>query len=261
VLLDPADLIVFPRVLVGIRQRAEGTLPGMPGTFTGAPLPTARLPVHWWAAAAWVAGLAAFGWLFGRILALGRWRQRRTHPGIVLAVAFVAGAGYLIMSDTTPGSFLVPHWRVGLPLAALAGVGLGLWCGRAAGASGPGRRLGRAIVAAAETGLLAVLPATAVWQAATAQGWTAAAGGRLVSGVVAVAAAALVAGAAVAPWRPGQGRLLAAPALLAAGYVLTGSGAVALAGAALLELVPAGRRSALEPVQVEAQPEAVLVER
>lgn len=68
-LLDPADLIVFPRVLVGLKQRAEATLPGVPGTFLGAPLPGARLPVTWWAALAWLVTLAGFAVTAARGLA------------------------------------------------------------------------------------------------------------------------------------------------------------------------------------------------
>ena len=46
-LLDAADLIVFPRLLVGLKQRAEGSLPGLPGRATAGPVSPARLPVPW----------------------------------------------------------------------------------------------------------------------------------------------------------------------------------------------------------------------
>jgi hypothetical protein len=238
VVLDPADLIVFPRVLVGVKQRAEGTLPGMPGTLTGEPLPTARLPVHWWAAAVWLAGTVALG----RSLGAGRWRLRRRHPGVTIGVAFVAGAGYLIMSDTPPGGFLASRPSIGL-LAGVAGAGLGWWLLRRdpAHAATPVRRMGRAVVAAAEAGLLLVLPVAAVWQAAVALGWTEHWPGRLLWGGLAVAGAGTVVAAVTGDWRGTRRHRLAAPLVLATGFAITGAGLIPLAGAAVLELLPLPR--------------------
>jgi hypothetical protein len=125
-LLDPADLIVFPRVLVGLKQRAEGSLPGMPGTFVGAPLPGARLPVAGWAALAWLLALGGFAVTAARGLAFGHFGARRPHPGIVAGIGFVAAAGYLIMSDTPLIEFLDRHWLVGLGLAAVLGTAAGV---------------------------------------------------------------------------------------------------------------------------------------
>lgn len=236
--LDPADLVVFPRVLVGLEQRAEGTLPGMPNTFTGSPLPTARLPVHWWAALAWVAGLAGLGVAGGRVLALGHWRQPRPHPGVTIAVAFVAGAGYMIMSDTPPDRFLTIRPMGGLALAAAVTVVVrGVWSPHVVADPGWLRRGGRAAVAVAEIGVLVVLPVTAVWQAATAQGWTERLWTRTVVGAVAVAAALVVSSAAMRGGGPARQSLL--PALLfGAGFVVTGAGLIPAAGAALLEMSP-----------------------
>src|SRR5439155_16125462 len=84
--LDVPDLILFPRLLTGLKQRAEGTLPGLPGTHLARPFPLARLPVHAWAAIAWLAGLAALGALFGWLLGWGYWGRRRRHPWITAGV-------------------------------------------------------------------------------------------------------------------------------------------------------------------------------
>lgn len=215
--LDPADLIVFPRLLVGLKQRAEATLPGMPGTHTGAPFPTARLPVHWWAALAWVVGLAGIAWAL-----------RRASTGRALAVAFVAGAGYMLMSDTPPIQFFTHTWGAGIVLAAALGVGLARWAPPEAG-----RPLPASARAVAEVGLLVVLPMTAVWQAATARGWTTS-----VAGHVAVVAAALVIAVAVSSAR---GRPASARAwVLGAGMAATGSGIVPLLGVVVAET--AGRK-------------------
>src|SRR4051794_4560029 len=80
--LDPADLILFPRLLTGVKQRVEGTLPGMPGTHSGRPMPLARLPVHMWAAIAWLVATAAVAGAGSGWLGFGRWGQRRNHAGI-----------------------------------------------------------------------------------------------------------------------------------------------------------------------------------
>lgn len=253
VALDPADLIVFPRLLTGLKQRAEGTLPGQPGTDTGRPLPTARLPVDWWAATAWLLGLALFGGLTAPLLGLGRWRRRRPHPGITTALAAVAGAGYALMSDTPPVQFVVRRWGLGLVGALALGVALArLVPWPAPEPSAPGRRFPRALTALAETGLFVVVPATAVWQAATALGRTESWTGSLATGLASTIAASVVGWLA---WRRGSGPVPAAilAVALAAGFVTTGSGLVALLGALVIELSP-GRRAptAAEPAEVAA---------
>lgn len=220
--LDPADLIVFPRLLVGLKQRAEGTLPGMPGTQTGAPFPTARLPVHWWAAVAWVVGLAGIAWAL-----------RRASMWPTLLVAFVAGAGYMLMSDTPPIQFFTHTWGLGVVLAAGLGLALARWVPPEEGRWAP-----TSARAVAEVGLLVVLPMTAVWQAATAQGWTTSVGGHVVVGAVAWVVAVAVSSARRAP----------APAravVLGAGMAVTGSGIVPLLGVVVAETVArkAKRRS------------------
>lgn len=238
VALGPADLIVFPRLLVGVQQRAEGTLPGLPGVPTGAPLPTARLPVHWWAAGLWLVGLASLGAVGSRFLSFGDWRRPRPHPGITITIAFVAGAGYAIMSDTPPTQFIVRNWAFGLAAALL----LALAVGRSM--SGPPtpwlRRAGRAVVAFAEAGLFVVLPVTAVWQAATAQGWADGLGDRAAVSLLAIAAGVFVAAIGTRRTAGGPLRFVTITAM-AAGYVSTGSALVPLGGAALLELVPSHR--------------------
>lgn len=249
--LGPADLIVFPRLLVGVQQRAEGSLPGMPGVPTGSPLPTARLPVHWWAAALWLAGLGGLRVVGGRTLSVGVWRRPRPHPGIAIAIAFVAGVGYAIMSDTPPTQFVVRSWMIGLPLALL----LALAVGRSLPGSATAwhTRTGRAVVALAETGMFVVLPVTAVWQAATAQGWTDGVVERVAVSLVAIAAGVLIAGIGTrqALRRPLR---LATVTAMAAAYVITGSALIPLGTALLLELLP-GRRLPTPARTAETSPE------
>jgi len=48
-------------------------------------------------------------------------------PGIVAGIGFIAGAGYLIMSDTPLIEFLDRRWLVGLGLAAALGTAAGVW--------------------------------------------------------------------------------------------------------------------------------------
>jgi len=239
--LDPADLILFPRLLTGLKQRAEGTLPGMPGTHVGEPLPLAQLPVHWWAALAWVVGLAVLATAGSGLLGLGRWRHRRPHPGTTLAIGFVAGAGYLLMSDTPPWRILTRNWGAGLVL----GMMLGLALARLAGPGRAGhnrRRPSRGIAAVAEAGLLVVLPVTAVWQAATALGLTTSLAAHVAVGLVATAAATAVASLG---WDGSSSGPVVAM-VLAASYAATGSGLIPLLGALVLEL--AGNRHGLTVV-------------
>ena len=243
-LLDPADLIVFPRVLVGLKQRAEGALPGMPGTFVGAPLPGARLPVAGWAALAWLLALGGFAVTAARGLAFGHFGARRPHAGIVAGIGFVAAAGYLIMSDTPLIEFLDRHWLVGLGLAAVLGTAAGVWLRPG---QGDGRRylVGRLLQALTEAGLFLVLPVTAVWQAATRLGWT-----DPLLGHVAVVLAATIAGAAVAGaawWRVHRWGGVLIAAVLVAGYAVSGSALVVLAGALVIELIAGRRQTASEP--------------
>jgi hypothetical protein len=232
--LDPADLIVFPRLLVGLKQRAEGTLPGMPNTHVGAPLPTARLPVAWWAALIWLAGLTAFAALSTGMFGLGRFGRGRPHAGILAGIAFVAGTGYMIFSDTPPLEFIVRHWQYGLGAA----LGLGVLAGRLlrpAEPAGLGHAFGRFVQAVSEAGLLVVLPVAAGWHAATALGWTEPALGHaaVVAATVIVAAGA----AGIAWWRTNRWNGALAAALLAAGFAVSGAGLVVLAGAVVMEFV------------------------
>ena len=237
-LLDPEDLIVFPRILVGLEQRAEGTLPGMPGTHTGQPFPIARLPVYWWAALGWVAGLALFAAAFRRVLGFGDWGRTRRHPHLTFWTGLVIGAGYMLMSDMPPVQFFTHTWGLGLLLGTVIGVGVAKRAEIRVPPTEGGRRrrLSRAVVAFVESGLFVVLPVTAVWQAATARGWTTSVLAHLAVG----SAGALVAVAvATVAWGPGQGVRRAAwtSGLLAVGYAMTGSGIAALLAALLAELV------------------------
>jgi len=238
--LDAPDLILFPRLLTGLKQRAEGTLPGMPGTHTGRPFPLARLPVHWWAGLAWLVGLAAAGWLLAPMAGLGRWERRRPHPWIIVAAGFVAGAGYLLMSDTPPLHFLRHVWALGIAAGMAAGVALARRrVARAVeDADVSARWLPRALVAVVETGLFIVVPVTAVWQAATAQGWTASLAGRLAVSALAAAIATAIAGAVWSRSLPYRSAFFVA-AVLAVAYAATGSGLAALSAAVIAETSPA----------------------
>ncbi len=232
--LDPADLIVFPRLLVGLQQRAEGTLPGLSGTPVGSPLPGSRLPVVWWAALAWLAGLAAFGAAAARTLGFGEFGRRRPHPGILTGVGFVAGAAYMIMSDTPPAQFLSRNWGLGLGVAAALGVAAGQLV-RAAEPAGRRFLVGRALQAVTEAGLWLVLPVTAVWQAATRLGWTDPVAGHSATVIVAGVATAAVAGTAW--WRAQRQRGVVLAAILAVAYALSGSALAVLAAAVVMEVV------------------------
>jgi hypothetical protein len=245
-LLDPADLIVFPRLLVGLKQRAEGTLPGMPDTYVGAPLPTSRLPVAWWTALAWIAGLAGFAALGVGAFGLGRFGLARPHPGILAGIAFVAGTGYMIMSDTPPLQFLNRSWPLGLGLAAVVGAGLGRMI-RPANRAGRGHPVGRSVQALSEAGLLIVLPVAAIWQGGARLGWTEPAAGHVAVVAVAVIAAATVAG--IAWWRTNQRRGVFAAALLAATFAVSGSGLAVLAGVVVMEFVAGYRRPRKAPAE------------
>lgn len=226
-LLDVADLVVLPRLLVGVKQRAEGTLPGMPGTPRGEPFPMARLPVRPATATLWIGALSLVA-AFGGRLRLGAWGRRRRHPARTLALASALGAGYALTTDTPPVAFFTHTWGVALPLGVVAGVVLRARQ-RPGPAGPPGCAFVRAAVAMAETGAFVVLPATVLWQAATAGGlvtsWRAHV---VVGGAVALGAA----GVARIAWRDRGTRT---GLLLAAGYAATGSAVVPLLAAAVAE--------------------------
>lgn len=244
VFLGPADLIVFPRVLYGLKQRAEGTLPGMPGTFVGSPFPTARLPVHWGAALAWIVGTAAVVLLAGNRLGIGRIGEPRPHSGMTLFGAFVAGSGYMLLSDTPPGQILANRWGVGLVLALVMGPALARWVGPDEQIEASLlRSTGRAVMAVCEAGVLVVLPVVAVWHAATALGWTGSVIPSVLTGLVGVVAAGAIGWVAATASGPHPGRTGLTWILLAAGFALSGSALVPLVGGAMAELV-AGRVTA-----------------
>jgi hypothetical protein len=251
-LLDPADLIVFPRVLVGLKQRAEGTLPGMPGTFVGAPLPGARLPVAWWTALAWLVALAGFAVTAARPLAFGRLGARRPHPGIVAGIGFIAGG-------RIPDHVRHPADRVRRPpLACRVGPRRGaryrLRCVAGAGAwwrvpasrrqAAAGAHRGRSLPAASgDRGVAGRDPVRLDRSGARSRGRRRRGGdrGRRGGGNGVVA-------------RPPLGGVLIA-AVLSAGYAVSGSALVVLAGALVIELVAGrARRTLNRPTTLVAQP-------
>lgn len=234
-LLDPPDLILFPRLLTGLEQRAEGTLPGLPGTHTGQPFPLARLPVPVWAAGTWVVGLAALGLGVRRQIGLGRWHTARAHPHITFWGGFVLGTGYLLMSDTPPIQFVTHTWVAGLALGAVTGV-IGRRVLDRRGTHD--RSISRSVVALVETGVFVLVPATAVWQAATALGWTTSLAAHVGIGLVAVTAATLVAAAAWAHAAHDPWSVVGFACILAGSYTATGSGLAPLLAAAIVELSP-----------------------
>ncbi|HWL35583.1 MAG TPA: hypothetical protein VNQ77_05265 [Frankiaceae bacterium] len=226
--LDVADLVVLPRMLVGVKQRAEGTLPGMPDTPRGEPFPMARLPVQPATAMAWV-GVLSVAAALGGVLGFGAWGRRRRHTGATVALAFALGAAYALTTDTPPVTFFSHTWGVAVPLGVALGVVLRAYV-LPDRAWTPGRWVPRGAAAVAETGAFVVLPATVLWQAATAGGlvtsWRA-------HVLVGAAAALGAAGVARIAWRTPRGTLAAL--LLAGGYAATGSAVVPLLAAALAE--------------------------
>lgn len=239
--LDVADLVVLPRLLVGVKQRAEGTLPGMPGTRRGEPFPMARLPVQPATAVVWV-GVLSLVAAFGGLAGFGAWGRRRRHPGITVATAFVLGSAYALTTDTPPVTFFTHTWGLALPAGVALGVLLRMWVlpGRA---WTPGRWASRAAVAVAETGAFVVLPATVLWQAATAGGLVTSWRAHVVVGAVAALGAT---GVARIAWR-GRPHGTVAALLLGAGYAATGSAVVPLLAAALAETA---RRRAVKVTEV-----------
>ena len=234
-LLNPEDLIVFPRILVGLKQRAEGTLPGMEGTETGRPFPLARIPVHAWAAALWLLGLTSVGWVAARRLGLGLWGAWRPHAALTASLAFVAAAGYSLMSDTPPLHYVRHVWGLGVVVGVVAAAVL-VRLTPAVELDAPyhhARWFPRATAAFAETGMFVVIPVTAVWQAATAQGWTSSLLEKGAIAAVAFATAAVVAGVS---WRSQRGRArVLVPIVLAGAYAFSGSALAAFLAAVLYE--------------------------
>lgn len=235
--LDVPDLILFPRLLTGIKQRAEGTLPGMPGTHVGAPFPLARMPVHWWAALVWIVGLAGAAWTLRRPLGLGAWRAPRRHPYLTFWTGFVVGAGYLLMSDTPPVHFFTHGWLLGTVVVLAVAVML-LRRRPMSGLDVRHRPVARVITAMVETGLFVLLPATAVWQAATGLGWTTSLMASAAVASIGVVAATGIGSLAWAATSAGKGEGAVCAAMIAAAYLVSGSGVAALLVAVLLELTP-----------------------
>jgi hypothetical protein len=114
----------------------------------------------------------------------------------------------MIMSDTPAVQFFTRTWAVGLVLAVAVGVLLGRTVVKGFRQKGPHRHaVGGGVAAVSESGLFVVLPATAVWQAATTLRWT----GSPAGDVIAAAAAALAVTAQIVwpdpcdrlPWQDG----------------------------------------------------------
>lgn len=214
---DLGDSLTVARTLHGLEQRVSGTLPGMPGTATGDPVPRALLPLGLPAAAAWLALLGSLTCAAGRLMVTRR-------GGWLLLMTVSTVLAWCLWTDTEPWSALTAHgwWAVvttGLVVVELAWSRVGL----------PGRVLRWALPALCVVGIAVVLPALTVWDAATARGVTESPGGRALTVVLASAAGALV---SACFWRAAGSELSAvalAGAAIAAGLVVT-TGSV-LAGA------------------------------
>jgi hypothetical protein len=169
-------------------------------------------------------------------MGLGRWGRRRPHPWISLAGGFVVGAGYLLMSDSPPWHFFSHVWALGLTAGVAAGVLVRRY--RPACARDEFDRaapwLPRVVSAIVEAGLFVVVPITAVWQAATAAGWTGYLAGRVLVSTTAAIAAIGIAGLAWSRSAHGGARWVIAAALAIA-YAATGSGMSALLAAVIYE--------------------------
>jgi len=232
---DLGDQMVQARALHGLQQRVAGTLPGMPGSPAGDPVPTARLPLGWTEALAGVVVLALLGAAAGRLLV-----SRRGGQLVLLTLATVLG--WCLWTDTDPWRALGHRWQVAAGLAGLA-VANAMLASAARGnlAPGGGRLRARGFVPVlCVVGIAVALPALTVWDAATAAGLTESAAGRVLG--IGLAAAAATVASLPAWWGAGGrprgwgvvGACLAAAAALVTGSVLAGALPAAVAAVSRL---------------------------
>ena len=191
--------------LHGLDQRVDSTLPGMPGTSTGAPAPTARLPVN---------PVEALGWLLvfsGLAAAAGRSLVTRLG-GWLFLLSGVTVLSWCLSTDTDPWQALGQRWSLTVAtVVATAAVALAL---RRATTGPPLATWLRGLVpTVAAVGIAVILPALTVWDAATAAGATNDITGKLGTALVAASAAVVVSG----PFWRGAGALIGFTALVGAG--------------------------------------------
>ena len=233
---DLGDSVTVARTMHGLEQRVAGTLPGMPGTATGDPVPRALLPLGLPAAAAWLALLGSLTCAAGRLMV-----SRRGGWLLLMTVGTVLG--WCLWTDTDPWAALTAHgwWAVATTALVVAGLA---WSRAALRAT----LLVSLLPALCVAGTAVVLPAVTVWDAATAHGMTVGSTGRAVTVALAAAASALV---STCFWRAVgnevtlvalAGAALAGGLVVTTGSVLAGAMPAAVLLAALVVPMTSGAR-------------------
>lgn len=211
------DAMTVTRQLDGLEQRVTGTLPGMPGTSTGAPVPTARLPLAWWAALGWLVALTAVATAAARLLAARR-------GGWLLLLAATAAYAYAMWTDTNPWLLLRHHWAGGLLVAAVLIVAERRLRRQAPTPLGWRARARGFVPAVCVGGLAVALPALTTWQALTRLGVTDHLPGLIATTLLAAGAATAV---STVFWRKALRTNVRFPAVgaavLAVAFLVTGS--------------------------------------
>jgi hypothetical protein len=180
---DLGDVITEARALHGLEQRVDGTLPGMPGTRTGAPVPIARLPLDRGAALGWLLALAGLAAVAGRLLA-----ARRDGWLVVLTVATTLA--WCLWTDTDPWLALGHNWPLTTAALVIVVLAAAPLVRRVRSVPLPAR-LRAAVSAMCAAGLAVTLPALTLWDTATTLGATDTLAGRVAVTLVASAGAAL----------------------------------------------------------------------
>lgn len=233
---DLGDSLTVARTMHGLEQRVSGTLPGMPGTASGEPVPRALLPLGLPAAAAWLALLGSLTCAAGRLMVSRR-------GGWLLLMTVTTVLVWCLWTDTDPWAAVATHWwwavaTTGLVVLELVWSRVGL----------PGRLLESVLPALCVAGIAVVLPALTVWDAATARGVTGSPAGRAVTVLLASTAGALV---SACFWRA----VGSEASVLAVGGAALAAGLVVTTGSVLAGALPAALMLASLVVRAEPQPE------
>jgi hypothetical protein len=243
---DMGDLITVARTLRGLDQRVDGTLPGMPGTSTGAPAPTARLPVSAPEALAWLLLLIGLAAAAGRLLVTRR-------GGWLVSLSATTVLAWCLTTDTDPWQALAHRWPVAMAATlATAAASLALRRGGAVPALGTWLRGLPPTLAA--VGVAVIVPALTVWDATTSAGATDGTAGRVGAGFLAVAGAMAV---SVAFWygAGGSGSVAGLTGVGAVAALALVSGSVLAAAVPAAVLLPRTDSPAVPPASGKARPQ------